>query len=294
MQNAIEFHQVCKRYPEFYLDNLNLQLAQGQVMGLVGVNGAGKSTTMRLLMGLIQPDSGRVNVLGCELPQQQVAVKTQIGYASDDMRLYKNESLRWHMGFIQSIYSDWDPLYADHLLKVFDLKADQKTKGFSHGQRVKAGLLLVLARRPKLVVLDEPTTGLDPVAREEVLTELAEILRNEERSVLFSSHNTQDVEQLSDTISFLHKGKLLDSQDKETYLDRWRRILCTGIPDAANLSIPGLVRTKQNGSLCELVFNQNADIAVARLNELGAEISAVEPMSLEKIFVATVKAGVHV
>lgn len=294
MQNAIEFHQVCKRYPEFYLDNLNLQLAQGQVMGLVGVNGAGKSTTMRLLMGLIQPDAGRVNVLGYELPQQQVAVKTQIGYASDDMRLYKNESLRWHMDFIQSIYPDWDPLYADHLVKVFDLKADQKTKGFSHGQRVKAGLLLVLARRPKLVVLDEPTTGLDPVAREEVLTELAQILRNEERSVLFSSHNTQDVEQLSDTISFLHKGKLLDSQDKETYLDRWRRILCTGISDAANLAIPGLVRAKQNGSLCELVFNQNSDVAVARLNELGAEISAVEPMSLEKIFVATVKAGVHV
>lgn len=294
MQNAIEFHQVCKRYPEFYLDHLNLELAQGQVMGLVGVNGAGKSTTMRLLMGLVQPDAGRVNVLGHELPAHQVAVKAQIGYASDDMRLYKNETLRWHMGFIQSIYSGWDPLYADHLLKVFDLKAEQKTKGFSHGQRVKAGLLLVLARRPTLVVLDEPTTGLDPVAREEVLSELAEILRNEERSVLFSSHNTQDVEQLSDCISFLHKGRLIDSQDKETYLDRWRRVLCTGIHDAASLSLPGLVRTKQNGSLCELVFNKNTDLAIARLNELGAEISAVEPMSLEKIFVAAVKAGVNV
>lgn len=294
MQNAIEFQNVCKRYPEFYLDNLSLQLPQGQIMGLVGVNGAGKSTTMRLLMGLIQPDSGSVSVLGCKLPEQQVAVKAQIGYASDDMRMYKNETLRWHMGFIQSVYGNWDSRYAEHLLTVFDLKADQKTKGFSHGQRVKAGLLLVLARRPKLVVLDEPTTGLDPVAREEVLTELAEILRNEERSVLFSSHNTQDVEQLSDTISFLHKGKLLDSQDKEIYLDRWRRVLCTGISNAAALSLPGLVRAKQNGSLCELVFNRNPEHAVARLNELGAQISSVEPMSLEKIFVAAVKSGVHV
>ncbi|PUA29955.1 MAG: ABC transporter [Cellvibrio sp. 79] len=294
MQNAIEFHQVCKRYPDFYLENLSMQLPEGQVMGLVGVNGAGKSTTMRLLMGLIQPDSGSVTALGYELPHQQVRVKEQIGYASEDMRMYKNETLGWHMRFIQSIYPGWDPLYADHLLKVFDLKADQKTKGFSHGQRVKAGLLLVLARRPKLVVLDEPTTGLDPVAREEVLSELAEILRNEERSVLFSSHNTQDVEQLSDTISFLHKGKLLDSQDKEIYLDRWRRVLCTGISDASNLSLPGLVRIKRNGSLHELIFNQNPDAAVARLNELGAEISVVEPMSLEKIFVAAVKAGVHI
>lgn len=292
MQNAIEFHQVCKRYPDFYLDNLCLQLPQGQVMGLVGINGAGKSTTMRLLMGLIKPDSGQVNVLGCKLPQQQVEVKAQIGFASDDMRLYKNETLRWHMGFIQSIYPTWDPLYADHLLKVFDLNAEQKTKGFSHGQRVKAGLLLVLARRPKLVVLDEPTTGLDPVAREEVLSELADILRNEERSVLFSSHNTQDVEQLSDSITFLHKGKLLDSQDKETYLDRWRRILFTGNLDTTTLRVPGLVKVKQNGSLFELVVNQYQDSVVECLQGQGASVSSIEPMSLEKIFVATVRSGV--
>lgn len=292
MQNAIEFHQVCKRYPDFYLDNLCLQLPQGQVMGLVGINGAGKSTTMRLLMGLIKPDSGQVNVLGCKLPQQQVEVKAQIGFASDDMRLYKNETLRWHMGFIQSIYPTWDPLYADHLLKIFDLRAEQKTKGFSHGQRVKAGLLLVLARRPKLVVLDEPTTGLDPVAREEVLSELADILRNEERSVLFSSHNTQDVEQLSDSITFLHKGKLLDSQDKETYLDRWRRILFTGNLDTTTLRVPGLVKVKQNGSLFELVVNQYQDSVVECLQGQGASVSSIEPMSLEKIFVATVRSGV--
>lgn len=172
-------------------------------------------------MGLIQADSGSVDVLGYRLPEQQVLAKQNIGYISDDMRLYKSENLRWHMQFIQSIFPAWDATYAEHLLKAFDLNAEQKFKSFSHGQRVKACLLLILAKNPKLVILDEPTTGLDPVACEEVLSELAEILRDENRSVLFSSHNTQDIEQLSDSITFLHKGKLLDSQDKETYLDRW-------------------------------------------------------------------------
>ncbi len=291
MQNAIELQNVCKRYPNFYLDNLSLQLPVGQVMGLVGVNGAGKSTTLRLLMGLIQPDSGSVNVLGNRLPQEQVRAKQDIGFSSDDMRLYKGESLRWHMQFIQSIFPSWDATYAEHLLKVFDLNAEQKFKGFSHGQRVKACLLLILARRPKLVILDEPTTGLDPVAREEVISELAEILRDENRSVLFSSHNTHDVEQLSDSIAFLHNGKLLDSQDKETYLDRWRRIICAGDINVTGIGISGVVDIKRNGSLHEIIVNQYSDTIPAYLSAAGLSVSSVERMSLEKIFVANVRAG---
>lgn len=291
MQNAIELKNVSKRYSDFHLDNLSLQLPVGQVMGLVGVNGAGKSTTLRLLMGLIQPDSGSVDVLGYRLPEQQVRAKENIGFASDDMRLYKTENLRWHMNFIQSIFPSWDATYAEHLIKVFDLNAEQKFKEFSHGQRVKACLLLILARKPKLVILDEPTTGLDPVAREEVLAELAEILRDENRSVLFSSHNTQDIEQLSDSITFLHKGKLLDSQDKETYLDRWRRILCTGDINSADLGIACITDIKRNGSLSEIIVNQYDDAILAQLTAQGLSITNVERMSLEKIFVANVRAG---
>lgn len=291
MQNAFELKNVSKRFSDFYLESLSLQLPVGQVMGLVGVNGAGKSTTLRLLMGLIQPDTGSVDVLGYRLPEQQVLAKENIGFASDDMRLYKSENLRWHMQLIQSIFPSWDATYAEHLLKVFDLNAEQKFKGFSHGQRVKACLLLILARKPKLVILDEPTTGLDPVAREEVLSELADILRDENRSVLFSSHNTQDIEQLSDSITFLHKGKLLDSQDKETYLDRWRRILCTGDINPAGLTMAGITDIKRNGSLNEIIVNQYDDSILAQLSAQGLNISSVDRMSLEKIFVANVRAG---
>ncbi len=288
MQNAIEFHQVCKRYPEFYLDNLDLKLPTGQVMGLVGVNGAGKSTALRLIMGLIQPDSGSVDVLGYRLPEQQVLAKANIGYAAEDMRLYGTENLRWHMKFIQSIFPSWDPLYAEHLLKRFDMNAEQKTKGYSHGQRVKASLILLLARRPRLVILDEPTTGLDPVSRYEVLAELAEILRDEERSVLFSSHSTQDVEQLSDAITFLHKGKTLACQDKETYIEGWRRVLCSGTLSQP-LELPGIAELKSNGSLHEIKIRGFDHAMLPKLNQQGLQVSQVERMTLEQIFIATVR-----
>lgn len=291
MQHAIEMVDVCKRYETFYLDHLNLALPTGQVMGLVGANGAGKSTTLRLLMGLIQADSGQVNVLGHRLPEAQVPAKQNIGYASEDIRLYKSETLRWHMQLIKRIFPEWDDNYAAELGRKFDLNLDQKVKGFSHGQRVKACLLLILARRPKLVILDEPTTGLDPVARMEVLEELADILRDENRSVLFSSHNTQDVEQLSDSISFLDKGKLLDSENKENYLERWRRIQCTGPAGSLPQGIPGITRTKQSGSLMEVTINQFNDAVTQALIDQGFIVSSIERMSLEQIFLATVKAG---
>lgn len=289
MHNAIEFNQVCKRYPEFYLDHLNLTLPAGQVMGLVGVNGAGKSTALRLIMGLIQPDEGSVNVLGYRLPEHQVLVKANIGYAAEDMRLYGSENLRWHMKFIQAIFPSWDPLYAEHLLKKFDMNAEQKTKGYSHGQRVKASLILLLARRPRLVILDEPTTGLDPVSRYEVLGELAEILRDENRSVVFSSHSTQDVEQLSDSITFLHKGQTLACQDKETYIEGWRRVLCSGSLNQP-LDLSGVAEFKSNGSLHEIKINGYDDTMLTKITEQGLQVSQVERMTLEQIFVATVRA----
>ncbi len=147
--------------------------------------------------------------------------------------------------------------------------------------------MLILARRPELVILDEPTTGLDPVARYEVLAELAEILREDHRSVLFSSHNTQDVEQLSDTITFLHKGKLLDSQDKEIYLDRWRRVVCTGHIDWNNAPA-SVTDIKHNGSLHELTIGQFDDSVINQLTNIGLTITSVDRMTLEQIFLANV------
>lgn len=291
MNFSFSLRGVQKKYPDFDLQHIDLVLPEGQVMGLVGVNGAGKSTLLRILMGLIRADSGEVTIRGHRLPEEQVAAKREIGYASEDMRLYKGKSLRWHMDFIRSIYPGWDEVYAAELLKRFDLRPDQQLRGFSHGQRVKALLLLVLARRPKLLLLDEPTTGLDPIARSEVLGALAEVLRDEERSVLFSSHNTSDVEQLSDSITFIHQGQLVASQDKESFLDSWRRILCHGDWQDSFGELPGVASARHNGSVIEFKVRKFSEEFLHQLQQLGLTVKTIEPMNLEDIFVTSIRAG---
>jgi ABC-2 type transport system ATP-binding protein len=291
MTLAFSLSGIGKRYPDFALQDISLDLPEGQVMGLVGVNGAGKTTLLRLLTGLAAPDAGQVTVLGQRLPAGQVAAKRDIGFASEDMRLYRSQSLRWHMDLMRAIYPGWDEAYAAELVRRFELRPAQTLGGFSHGQRVKALLLLCLARRPRLLLLDEPTTGLDPVARLEVLEALADVLRDEARSVLFSSHNTQDVEQLADTITFLHRGRLVASADKHAFIDRWRRVVCQGALPAGLEAWPEIASARANGSLVELkVRDWHADLP-ARLAAQGLTVQRDDPMTLDDIFVSAVRQG---
>jgi len=286
---AIELDGVCKSYRFFDLDNISLQLARGTIMGLIGPNGAGKSTTIRILMGLVRQDRGEIRALGRRMPEEQASAKRDIGFASDDMRLYDGMTVGWHMNFMKSIYQSWDGDYAQLLLKRFGLRAEQKIKGLSHGQRVKATLLLVLARRPKLLVLDEPTTGLDPVARHEILYELTGVMADEGRSILFSSQNTQDVEQISDRITFIDRGRIIDSMDKEAYLERWRRLRLEAPAGVALPALPGVIGIRQTGRLAVVIANEFAPELPSAYESSGARVHAVENMTLEEIFVANVE-----
>jgi ABC-2 type transport system ATP-binding protein len=285
---SVHFEGVSKIYPHFTLDNLSFELPTGTIMGLIGANGAGKSTTIRILMGLVHQDQGQVSVLGRQMPREQAAAKLDIGYVSEDMRLYGSATLAWHMKFIRSIYPQWDQPYSETLLRRFDLKPQQNIKGLSHGQRVKAALLLSLARRPRLLVLDEPTTGLDPVARQEVLGELMAVLADEDRTILFSSHNTLDVEQISDQITFIDRGRIIASDNKETFLDRWRRLRLALLPEAVLPKLSGVVEVGGSGRLPVLVTNRFDPAMVSACNDAGATVQAVDPMTLEEIFVANV------
>jgi ABC-2 type transport system ATP-binding protein len=285
---SVQFKKVSKKYTHFALENIDLELPTGSIMGFIGANGAGKSTTIRILMGLVHQDHGSVQVLGHSMPSDQAAAKLDIGFVSEDMRLYGPATLAWHMNFLRPIYPRWDQSYADKLVQRFDLKPQQKIKGLSHGQRVKAALLLALARRPRLLVLDEPTTGLDPVARHEVLQELMAVLADEDRTILFSSHNTLDVEQISDQITFIDRGRIIDSDDKEAFLDRWRRLRLLLPPDAVLPRLPGVVEVGGSSRLPVLTTNRFEPAMVSACNDLGATVQAVDTMTLEEIFVANV------
>jgi ABC-2 type transport system ATP-binding protein len=287
-ENALDLEGVAKSYQDFCLAGLDLSLPEGSILGLIGPNGAGKSTIIRILMGLVRADAGSIRVLGRALPQGQVEVKRDIGYVSEDMRLYEQGSIRWHMDLVRSVFPRWDEPYARHLLERFELGPAQRVGGLSHGQRVKAALLLALARRPRLLILDEPTTGLDPVVRHQVLAELMEAIADQDRSILFSSHNTQDVEQISDLIAFIDRGKLIELQDKETFLDSWRRLRLVVPRDRSLPEIPGLSYDRRPGSVRVATTNRFSEHMVRALEAQGISVSSIEPMNLEEIFLANV------
>jgi len=286
---AVECKGITKQYPHFQMKIVDLSFEQGTVMGLVGPNGAGKSTILRMIVGLVVPDSGSVSVLGYFMPGEQIAAKRNIGFVSEDMRLYESETIAFHMDFIKSIFDSWDDEYAKTLLRRFDLTKEQKIKGMSHGQRVKATLLLALARRPKLLVFDEPTTGLDPAARKEVLDEMMNAMQDETRSILFSSHNTLDVEQISDYITFIYDGQIIESRDKEEFLDGWRRLRLTNMQNHQLPDLTNIREVQQSGKLYSVTVNNYNDSIRQQFTKSGLFVDTIERLTLEEIFLSNVK-----
>lgn len=288
---AVSLRGITRSFRHFRLEPIDLEICPGTVNGLIGPNGAGKSTVMRILMGLITPDSGSVSVLGQAVSSHSAAAKHEIGYFSDDVRLYQSETIAFHMQFVRALFPGWDEDYARQLLDRFGLIAQQKVKGLSHGQRVKALLLMILARRPKLLVLDEPTNGLDPVAKHEILAELMQIVHDDSRTILYSSHNTQDVEQISDTITFIDRGRIIASKNRDEFLDGWRRFRLQAPPGWQAPAGGGLRLESDFGNLRVLTTDRYQAGMEEQLLASGVTLEGSDRMTLEEIFVAAVARG---
>ena len=220
--NAIQLSHINKSFGDFAIRDLCLEVPSGTICGLVGENGAGKSTTIRLLMGALRPDSGSARVLGSDVSSPEFrAVKEDIGVVLDEA--YFPESLNAvQVGRIMAgTYRRWDQGLYDGYLKRFDLPLKKQFKDFSRGMRMKLAIAVALSHQPKLLVLDEATAGLDPIVRDEVLDLFNEFTREEDHSILISSHILSDLEKLCDYIAFLHKGDLLFCEEKDRLLEEY-------------------------------------------------------------------------
>ncbi len=220
--NAIELSHINKSFGDFTIRDLNLAVPSGTICGLVGENGAGKSTTIRLLMGALRPDSGTASVLGVDVFSPEFReMKEDIGVVLDEA--YFPESLNAvQVGKIMAAtYRRWDHGLYDSYLKRFDLPQKKQFKDFSRGMRMKLAIAVALSHQPKLLVLDEATAGLDPIVRDEVLDIFNEFTREEDHSILISSHILSDLEKLCDYIAFIHKGDLLFCEEKDQLLEQY-------------------------------------------------------------------------
>ncbi|OPZ63800.1 MAG: ABC transporter ATP-binding protein YtrB [Firmicutes bacterium ADurb.Bin506] len=220
--NALELRMVNKSYPGFSLRDVSLELPRGYIMGLVGPNGAGKTTTIRLIMNLARPESGTIRVLGAEMTGNAVDLKRRIGYVPENHEFYSGVTTEWTASFVKRLYPTWNDRKFRELLDKYGVDASKKTDVLSKGTRAKLAMAIALAHEPELLILDEPTSGLDPVVRRELLTDLLEFVKDGDRSVLFSTHITSDLERVADYITFLIDGRVAASGERESLLEEAR------------------------------------------------------------------------
>lgn len=245
--NAIELSHVTKHFPGFTLQDLSLTVPSGTICGLVGENGAGKSTTIRLLMGGLQPDSGTCTVLGADSASPEfLSLKEDIGVVLDEAYFPESLNALQVGGVMAKTYRRWDGKQYQNYLTRFGLPEKKPFKDFSRGMKMKLAIAVALSHSPRLLVLDEATAGLDPIVRDEVLEIFNEFTREEDHSILISSHILSDLEKLCDYIAFLHQGRLLFCDEKDRLLEEYG--IFVGTADQVNSLQDGAVVARENSS----------------------------------------------
>ena len=226
--NAIEVRGLTKRYKDFALEGLDLALPYGCVLGLVGENGAGKSTTIRLIMDALERDGGTVTVLGRDNRSREfLDLKEDIGVVLDETFVPEVINAKQLGKIMAGTYKNWDQAAYDGWIRRFELPLDKKFKDYSRGMTMKLGIAAALSHHPRLLLLDEATGGLDPMVREELLEVFADFAAEEGHAVLLSSHIVSDLERICDYIAFLHKGKLALCEEKDVLLDKYGILKCS-------------------------------------------------------------------
>ena len=276
--NALEIKGLTKKFPGFTLENLNLILPAGCILGLIGENGAGKSTTIKLILDILHKDSGSITILGRDSEDHLEITKEDIGVVMDELGLPACLNVREVGKVMAGIFRNWDDQAYRGYLRDLDIPEDKAFKDFSRGMKMKLGFAIALSHKAKLLLLDEATSGLDPVARDYVVELLEDFTRDESHAVLISSHIVSDLEKLCDYIAFLHKGKLMLMEEKDVLLEQYGIVRC---------------ETERLDELEESAILHRKDTAygseaLVRRDAIPGDVR-VSPVSIEELFVYMVK-----
>jgi ABC-2 type transport system ATP-binding protein len=290
MNHAIEIRGLVKHYPAFTLGPVDLSVPRGAIYGLIGPNGAGKTTAIDLIFGMGRNDAGTIRVLGLDHRADEVALKQRAGYVGPDLSFQLWGRVGNAIRFVRGFYPGWDDAYCAELLSAFHLGAHERIAALSFGARTKLSLVLALARRPEVLVLDEPITGLDAVSKQQVFGELLKAVEDGERTVLISSHGLGDLERFADHLGMLLHGKLLLEGRTDEIVDRFR-LAEFFTNDGATLpgaAPAGLTLLKWDENRWQALLDQKSG-AQSWLEAQGVQHLTLTRLTLEDLFVALVK-----
>lgn len=266
----LRIENVSKKFDNFQLKNISFHLKEGFIMGLIGPNGSGKTTLIKLIMNLLQADEGKIYFQGKDISENPKEFKENVGFVYDNLYFYEHLKVKDFKNIVSSFYSNFDDDKFDNYLLKFKIDKNTKIKYLSKGQNIKLMLASALSHNAKLIILDEPTSGLDPIFRKEMIEILQEELENGDKSVIISTHITQDLSRAADYITFINSGELIFSEEKDIITERYKVIRC-GKKDLNNLGID-LINKKDTDYYSEGLFIDDEN----KINGLNIQKASIE------------------
>lgn len=278
IQNAIEVKNLVKNYNNFSLNQISFVVPKGCIMGFVGENGAGKTTTIKAILDLIHPDGGEITVLGESSRCLSKELKAQIGAVFDGSNLHDNMTASDVNTVLKNIYSNWDERGYYQYMNRFELPIDKRLKEFSRGMKMKLSIGIALSHQSKLLILDEATSGLDPIVRDEILDIFLEFIQDEEHTILLSSHIISDIEKIADYVTFIHKGNIVFSENKDELIFQYGVIRCRK-EEVPNLDRRYIVGVRENSFGAEVMI-RNKDAFQRHYHQYPVERTSIEEIML--------------